>query len=146
MSIMDFSTMEEEIKNAPEPHILAKGTEAQVRVIGVNEGMSDKNGARWFMPRFDYPSDPMVKEFTQFFWNPLDSAKLTEKQKQMNNYSFKQFCACFGVDLSKPFAFEDLIGKEGWVIVGVQKSDEYGEQNTISKYVTGSADSANSNY
>jgi hypothetical protein len=138
MSLMDFSSIEKEVTNAPAPHILPKGTEAEIRIIGINEGVSEKNGARWFMPRFDIPRDPMAVEFNTFFFNPLDNAKLDEKQRQKNNYNFQQFCQCFKVDLSKPFSFDDLIGKKGWAILGVQKDDQYGDKNTISKYVTGS--------
>jgi hypothetical protein len=146
MTLMDFSNIEKEITNAPAPHTLPKGTEAQIRLIGINEGVSEKNGAHWFMPRFDVPSDPMVKEFNSFFWNPSDNGKISEKQRQMNNYSFQQFTKCFGIDLSKPFAFEDLIGKTGWAILGVL-NDEYGEKNTISKYVTGASNApVNSSY
>jgi hypothetical protein len=141
MSLMDFSSVEKEIQDAPAPHILPKGTEAQVRIIGVNEGVSDKNNSRWFMPRFDVPADPMAKEFNAFFWNPLDNSKLDEKQKQQNNYNFGQFVKCFGIDL-KSFDFESLAGKKGWAILGVQKDDEYGDKNTISKYIVPQAGTA----
>ena len=146
--LMDFSSMEKEISDAPAPHILDKGTEAEIRIIGINEGVSEKNGARWFMPRFDIPKDPMVLEFNTFFFNPLDKAKLDEKQKQKNTYNFGQFCQCFKVDLSKPFGFEDLIGKKGWVILGVQKDEQYGDKNNISKYITGpsASNKVDSNY
>jgi hypothetical protein len=51
-------------------------------------------------------------------------------------YRFKQFATAFGLDYSRPFSWEDdLVGLEGWVILGVKKSDEYGDQNNVSKYV-----------
>lgn len=142
MSLMDFSNTEKEIKEAPAPRVLAKGEEAEIRIIGVKEGVSDKNGARWFSPRFDVPRDPMVKEFNSFFWNPLDNAKIDEKQKQMNNYSLQQFFAAFKVDLSKPFSFDDLVGKKAWGIAGVRHNDEHGDQNIVSKWVTGQGQGA----
>ncbi len=135
MSLMDFSSLEKEINSAPAPRILNKGEEAELRIIGINEGVSDKNGARWFMPRFDVPRDPMVKEFTAFYWNPLDGAKIESKQKQQNDYAFQQFKEAFKIDLSKPFSFEDLIGKKAWGIAGVRHTDEYGDQNFVSKWV-----------
>jgi hypothetical protein len=142
MSFMDFSTVEKEIKDAPKPHILDKGAEVEVRIIGVNEGVSERNNCRWFMPRFDVPRDPMANEFNTFFWNPLDNNKLDEKQKQKNNYNLQQFFACFGVtDLSK-FSFDDLTGKKGWAILGVQKDEEYGDKNYISKYIIPGANAA----
>jgi hypothetical protein len=134
--------MEKEITSAPAPRILDKGTEAEIRIIGINEGVSDKNGARWFMPRFDVPKDPTVIEFNTFFFNPLDNSKLDEKQRQKNNFNFQQFAKCFKIDLSKPFALEDLISKKGWAILGVQRDEQYGDKNSISKYIVSQGDSA----
>ena len=141
MSFMDFSNVEKEILDAPAPHILDKGSEVQIRITTVREGVSDKNNCRWFMPNFDVPSDPMAKEFNTFFWNPLDNAKLDEKQRQKNNYNFQQFVQCFGIDLKK-FNFDDLAGKKGWAILGVQKDEEFGDKNFISKYVVPQSGSA----
>lgn len=134
MSLMDFSAIEQEINNAPAPHILDKGTEVQVRIISSKEGVSEKNNAKWFIINFDVPSDPMAKEFSAFFWNPLDNNKLDEKQKQQNNYAFQQFVKCFGIDL-KSFDLDSIVGKKGWVITGIKKDEEYGDKNSISKYV-----------
>jgi len=146
MSLMDFSNIEKEINEAPAPHILDKGTEVQVRIISSKEGVSDKNNCRWFIINFDVPSDPMAKEFSAFFWNPLDNAKLEEKQKQQNNYGFQQFVKCFGIDL-KTFDLESIVGKKGWIITGIKKDEEYGDKNSISKYVVSSGQAAQqSNY
>jgi hypothetical protein len=134
---MDFSSMEKEINDAPEPRVLNKGEEVQVRIIAVNTGISEKNGAPWFMPRYDVPKDPMVKEFTDFMWDPSGNSKLDEKSKQRNTYHIQQFFKCFKIDISKPFQWEDLVGKLGWVIAGQRTTDDYGVQNSVSKYITG---------
>ena len=131
---MDFSSVEQEINNAPAPHILPKGTEAELRIIKVNEGVSDKNNARWFMPAFDIPADPVAKELNAFFWNPLDNNKLDEKQRQKNNYQLQQFIKCFNLD-PKGFDFDAIVNKKGWVILGIQQDSEYGDKNSINKYV-----------
>ena len=96
---------------------------------------SDKNDCTWYQPVFDVPNDPMVMEFNDFMWE-LNKEKLTPKQFQRELYKFKNFASAFGIDYSRPFSWEDdLPGKEGWVILGVKKSDEYGDQNSVSKYV-----------
>jgi hypothetical protein len=131
----DYSDLEKEIADAPEPKTLPKGTEVQARIVSVRTGISEKNDCTWYAPVFDVPSDPMVMEFNDFFWE-LDKTKLDMKQFQRELYKFKQFASAFGIDYSRPFSWEDdLPGKEGWLIVTVQKSDEYGEQNRVSKYV-----------
>jgi len=138
MSLTDYSDIEKDIANAEEPKILPRGTEVKARIIAVRTGVSDKNGATWYQPVFDVPDEPMVQEFNAFFWDLADRDKIEEKQVARNMSAFKNFAKAFGIDYSKPFDWEeDLVGKEGWVILGVKKSDEYGDQNTVSKYVTG---------
>lgn len=145
MALTDYSNLEQQIADAPEPKTLPRGTEVQARIIAVNEGISDKNGCQWYMPVFDVPSDPMVIEFNAFFWDLADASrkddqgnmKLEPKQFQRSLNQFKNFAAAFGIDYSRPFSWtDDLLGLEGWVILGVKKDDEYGDKNTISKFVT----------
>lgn len=138
MSLTDYSDLEKEIDDAPEPKILPRGSEVLARIIAVNEGVSDKNGAQWYMPIFDVPGDPMVIEFNDFMWDLADRDKLDPKAAQRAVYKFQKFAQAMSLDYSRPFSWtDDLIGLEGWVIVGVQKSDEYGDKNNVSRYVTG---------
>lgn len=137
MALVDYSELENEIMDAPEPKVLKVGSEVLARIIAVKAGVSEKNGCAWYNITLDVPEDPMVKEFKTFFWE-LDREHLDEKQYARNLYTFKLFVQCFGIDLSRPFNWEeDLVGKEGWVILGVKKDDGFGEQNTISKFIAG---------
>lgn len=138
MSLADYTDLEKEITDAPEPKTLPRGSEVKARIVNVREGVSDKNDAQWYSPVFDVPDEPMVMEFNDFFWDLLERDKLSEKQFQRAMNKFKNFATAFGLDYSRPFSWEDdLVGLEGWVILGVRKSDEYGDQNTVSKYVSG---------
>ena len=134
--LADYSDLEKEINEAPEPITLPKGSEVKARIISVRSGISDKNGATWYQPVFDVPKQPLVKEFNAFFWDLADRSKLEERQAMSALRDFKNFAQAFGIDYSKPFSWEDdLIGKEGWVILGSKNSDEYGTQNTVQKYL-----------
>ena len=136
MSLTDYSDLEQEIANAPEPKVLPAGLEVYARIISVRSGTSEKNDCAWHMPVFDVPDDPMVIEFNKFMWE-LDKEKLEPKQFARALHDFQQFAICFSLDYSRPFSWEDdLVGLEGWVILGVQKDPEYGDKNTIKKYVT----------
>jgi len=138
MSLTDYSDLEKEIEGAPEPKILPRGSEVKARIINVREGISDKNGAQWYMPTYDVPDDPMVIEFNDFFWDLADRDKLDPKSAQRALYKFQKFASAMGLDYSRPFSWmDDLPGLEGWMILGVRKSDEFGDQNTVSKYVAG---------
>ena len=139
MSLTDYSSHEKEIIDTPPPKTLPRGSEVKARIISVREGISEKNDCQWYMPVFDIPDDPTVLEFSDFFWDLGDAReKLDEKQKQRAYVKFDAFAAAFGLDYSRPFSWtDDLVGLEGWVILGVRKSDEYGNQNTVSKYILG---------
>ena len=135
MGLTDYSDMESEIADAKEPTVLPRGSEVLVRIIGVNSGVSDKNDCQWYQPLYEVPDDPMVVEFNDFMWE-LDKEKLTDKQYARSLRQFQEFAACFSLDYSRPFSWEDdLIGLTGWLIVGVKKDDEYGDKNTRSKYM-----------
>lgn len=136
MSLVDYSSLEKEIDDAPEPKNLKAGEEVKARIVTVRTGVSDKNGAGYFQPVFDVPSDPMVIEFNDFFWDLADAAKIDPKQVSRNLHRFKTFAEAFDIDYSRPFSWEDdLPGKEGWLIVGFRKDDTYGDSNTVKKYV-----------
>ena len=137
MALTDYSDFEKEINDTPAPKVLPKGSEVKARIIKVRSGISEDNGAKWYSPVFDVPKDPSVIEFNDFFWDLADKDKLDDKQFERGKFKFRTFALAFGIDFSKPFDWEeDLIGKEGWVVLGVRKSDDYGEQNTISKYLS----------
>ncbi len=134
MSLSDYSALEQRIANAPEPVVLPKGTEVKARIVNVRTGI-DKNELRYFMPIFDVPDEELVKEFSHYFTDLVDIEKLTVKQGNAALRQFKLFAEAFGIDYSKPFDFEEFISLEGWVIVGVQKTDDYGEQNTVNRFI-----------
>jgi len=155
MSLTDYSKLEEEIKNAPEPTTLKKGTEVKARIIAVRTGVVEKEesayvGVSYFSVTFDAPDEPIVKEFNDFFWDLVDIDKIkkvSEKTAFGAIRHFRNFAGSFGLDYSRPFDLEeDLFGKEGWIIVGIKKSDEYGEQNTVQKYLSSKAGNSSSSY
>ncbi len=139
MSLVDYTDLEKDISDAPEPKILPRGSEVKARIIAVRSGISDKNNCQWYQPVFDVPDDPMVIEFNAFFWDLADAkGKIDDKQFQRALNQFKNFASAFGIDYSRPFSWDDdLLGLEGWMILGVKKDDEYGDSNTVKKYIVG---------
>jgi|WetSurMetagenome_2_1015567.scaffolds.fasta_scaffold251296_1 hypothetical protein len=142
MALNDYSSMEQEIRNTPEPKVLPKGKEVKARIIRVQIGISDKDaysGARWIRFLVDIPDDLMVKEFGFFCWDPLTNKNIADpKIVSHNQDSFNRITKCFKIDLTKPFDWEtDIVGKTGWIITGQKDDPEYGIQNTVSKFITG---------
>lgn len=140
MSLADYSALEKEIDEAPEPITLPNGSEVKARIISVRDGISDKNDAHWYTVVFDVPASTLAKEYSDFFWDLLDLEKLeggrSGKQALSSMRKFKNFALSFGIDYSKPFSWaDDLPGLTGWQLLGVKKSEEYGDQNTVKKYL-----------
>lgn len=136
MSLTDYSDLESEISESQDPIVMPAGTEVNFRIISVRSGVSDKNGCKWYQPVFDIPDEPMALEFNDFFWD-LDKTKLDQKQYARAINDFKNFADCIGLDYSRPFSWEDdIINLQGWAILGLKKSDEYGDSNTVKKYIT----------
>ena len=149
MSLTDYSKLEGEIKNAPEPTTLKKGTEVKARIIAVRTGVVEKEesaytGISYFSVTFDVPDEPNVKEFSDFFWDLVDIDKIrniSEKASFSAIRHFRNFAESFSIDYSRPFNLEeDLFGKKSWLIVGIKRSDEYGDQNIVQKYVSPKAE------
>jgi len=135
MSMLDLTNIKDEIENAEEPKVLPAGEEVQLRIITVNTG-NDKNGRPYFMPVFEVLSEPMAKEFSDFFAVP--TKEMSEKDYKRAIYKIKLFAQAFDIDLGRPIDYEDdLVGLTGWAILGVRRSDEYGDQNTVKKYIAG---------
>jgi len=134
MSMLDLTQKVDEIEDSQEPTVADSGTEAKLQIISVN-GDYDKNGNEYFMPVFEVVDAPMVKEFTDFFHVP-DEEKLTAKQYARSLNKIKNFVKAFGIDITRPIDYEDdLPGSIGWAILGIRRDDEYGEQNTVRRYV-----------
>ena len=135
MNLLDLTGLQGEIEDAPEPTVAKAGTEQKLRIISVREGEAGEGNCPYFSPVYEVVDAPMVKEFNDFFWVP-EKDKLSEKQYQRALYAIKVFTKCFEIDISRPIDYEDdLPGHVGWVIVGTRKSDEYGEQNTVRRYI-----------
>jgi hypothetical protein len=84
MALTDYSSMENEIKNAPEPTAIKKGTEVRARIIGVRTGEVEKEGSdyygfSYFSVSFDAPDEPLAREFSDFFWGLENKDKMSEK-------------------------------------------------------------------
>lgn len=143
MSLSDYSNLEQEIKDAPEPQILPAGSEVKARIVKVDSGtITDESkesyGAEWHSVTFDVPSEVLCPMFNDFFWDLASRDKIPPKQYQSALRQFRTFAEAFNIDYSRPFDWESLTGLEGWMILKVvkDKNGEYPDKNGVSKYVT----------
>ncbi len=144
MPLSDYSDLEKEIKEAPEQEILPAKTEAKLRIVSVNSGMiEDENkptfGAQWHSITFDCPEHLNCMMFNHFMWDLTTRDKLDEKFVLSTLRDFRDFTDCFGIDISRPFSWEDdLPGLEGWAVLKIvkDKAGDYPDKNGVSKFIT----------
>jgi len=87
MSLTDYSSMESDIKDAPEMEALPKNTEAKLRIVKIDSGIIEDEakpsfGAEWHSITFDVPTEVNCPMFNSFMWDLNSKDKLT-----LNNFS-----------------------------------------------------------
>lgn len=133
MSIYDPSAWN--LDDVVETTVIPDGTEIEARIISVKVGVR-KNGVEYYNIRFDFPSEPYARDMTDFL--DLPTSSLSPKVLNAVRNKMSTFFDAFGIDRTTPFdPAEDFPGLTGFVIVGVKTSEEYGDQNTVRKYVRG---------
>ena len=122
------------IDSTPELELMPAGSEVQARIITCRRA-EDKNGTPYLGPYFDVPDELNVAEFSDYIPLPEDSAPEGENQKRKRK--LQAFGEAFDIDWSGDVDLDGLGGSLGYVILGVKKSDEYGDQNNVRKYLGG---------
>ncbi len=133
MSILDL-----DLSDAKEPTVVPANQEYQLVITKCEAPKQDKSGFDYIMPVFEIPKEPNSKSFSRYIRlatrGNLD--KLDDKKKNDLKWGNTVFLKCFGIDTTKKFSPEDdLPGKKGWAILGVESDEEYGDKNKISKFV-----------
>ena len=118
--------------NAPEITIAEGGKEYNITWLGGIIG-NDKNGHPYFMPRFEIVGEPYKKDFTRYHALPYEGMPEKDHARALDELSkFKQ---CFGIDPSARIDVENDPPLTGWGILGAKEDAEFGEQNTLRKYI-----------
>lgn len=132
MSIIDLTT--ENLDDAVEPTVVDGDNEYKLRIVDCKMD-TNKNGMPYILPRFEISDEPLSKEFTRYL--ALPHKDMTDKKLNSTKLMLKRFFEAFGIDPNSPIDVEDLVGLEGWAILGVENSEQYGDQNYIKRFVTG---------
>lgn len=132
MSMIDPN--EWNLEDSHEPIALKDGAEVVLRIIEVARAERPKTSTTYYTVHFDVPSEPFSKDITDWFDEPsrgMDAKRLNAARQKMLH-----FMECFGIDRSQPSdPTEDWVGCEGWCILLLRSSEQYGEHNRISKFV-----------
>jgi hypothetical protein len=128
MSILDMG-----LEDAKEPTVVAADTEYKVRIVGAPRVDIDKNGNPYMLPVMEIPGEASSKNFTKFLRIPNKS--MDAKQLNSAKWNMRLFLECFGMDPNRPFEPEELAGKEGWAILGIEDNEQFGEGNYVKKFI-----------
>ena len=124
-----------DLNDVYEPKTVEAGTEARLRIVSFMK-TKDKNGKDFIMPFFEIIDEPYTKEFGDYL--PLPSGDMSPKEVNKAKLRLIAFSQAFDVNLAGTLDIKnDVVGKEGWAILGVGKDQDGQPTNKINKYVTG---------
>ena len=119
----DFSDTHDEV-------ILEEGREVLLRVISVDAGVGPKGDYKRI--GYEVPDEPFAKAIYNIISMPGpndDARKRNKKQLRL-----RDFMTAHELDLSRKFNWSDLVGVEVWAVLGIERSEQYGDKNTVAKY------------
>lgn len=130
MSYVDIPDAED----LPELELLDDGAEVKLRIKTAELGTSKKSVPRLEIVLED-ASNPLVDDIYHYVNMPSAEQRAQDEKKYIKAVKyFKEFLECFGINASKGFETEEIIGAEGWCIVGAEEY-EGRKSNKIKAYV-----------
>jgi hypothetical protein len=104
-----------------EPYAVKPNEEYKLRIVDICIDY-DKNGNPYLLPRFEIVDEPYAKEFTKFFRLPCTD--MTPKELNNCKFALKRFFEAFEIPTSGgTIDTDDIIGLEGWAILGIEEDD-----------------------
>ena len=115
-----------------EPKAVPEG-EYQLRIINAEIKASQKTGGNYLNVTMEIIDDAEAKNINHImmFPTPADDKKKTNSRL----FAIQNFLKAFDADISGSLDAKDLIGNTGWAILRVEEDQEYGERNTVRKFV-----------
>lgn len=129
-----MATIKVKVDDVVEPYTMPADSECELTITDVREG-TNKSGMPYLMPRFEVDGEVAAKEFSYYLGIP--DSDMTPKQYNAAAFKYKNFCEAIGVDPAAEQDPEDWVGLNCVAILGVEESEEYGEQNFVRRFVVG---------
>lgn len=128
-----YNLGDEGLDDVVEPYALPDGTEAQLRIMNIHSKKRD-DGTQYWLVTLETVEHPFAKLITHF----VELPQYVGNPRQKNNARFrlKSFCEAFDIDTRGSLKLDDLVGREGWAILSLQRSEQYGEQNRVARFIT----------
>jgi hypothetical protein len=118
-----------------EPTVAPVGEETELRIVSMLKA-NNKSGNPYMMPFFEVPSDPYCKEFGDYI--ELPGSHMSPKEMNKAKLRILEFSKAFDIDFSTPIDIKaDIVGKEGYAILGMGTDQDGSPVNKIKKYLIG---------
>jgi hypothetical protein len=111
--------------------------EYRLVIYDARVGRKTPESQAYLLVRFDIPDVTNAKDVTHVMMLP-DPQKEDAKQVNKRKLQIREMMDACGIDWTGQIDLNALKGAECWAILGVEESEEYGEQNRIRRFVTGS--------
>jgi len=137
MAAMNETLLDIDTSDSQEPTTVEPG-EYKIRITGFrkdNEGKvirTSEAGNKFFITVFDIPDEEFSKGLSKMFMVP--TPEMEPKRLNAVKWDLECFKRAFGL---AEINFSNMVGKEGYAILGVSHSEQYGNQNEVKKFVTG---------
>lgn len=119
----DFSDTHDEV-------ILEEGREVLLRVISVDAGVGPKGDYKRI--GYEVTDEPFAKAIYNIISMPNQNDDARKRNKK--NIRLRDFMIAHELDTTRRFSWSDLVGVEVWAVLGVERSEQYGDKNSIQKY------------
>lgn len=108
--------------------------EYEVRIEDIEQKTGDKG--TYIRATLMIVGDDFAKTISHVMMLPGQADDARKRNNRL--LAIQRFYAAFGVDYKNgPVNISDLPGLTAWAILGLESSDQYGDQNRVKRWVTG---------
>ena len=129
MGILDIN-----LADVPELTTVPAGTEVEVQIGSLEQGES-KTGNPMLTCRLTILNEENVGSIFNYLTLPVEDDDENTRNAKLRR--LKRFCDSFGIDYASGIDLEAAVGKTSWAVVGEDSSEEFGNRNTIKRFVAG---------
>lgn len=115
--------------------VAVESGEYEVSVLGAElKESQNKPGNMMIELSLRVEGEPLAKPVRD--WLQLPNSNDDEGTKNRKLLKLSSFCKCMDYDYSSGIETDDLPGLSGRVILGLESSDEFGDQNRVRRYLS----------
>lgn len=122
-----------DLSGVPDEHTVP-GAEYEMTIITLERRPQKKYPSKKMLYiQFENPDDPLSKIVTHVIMLPHpEDDKRTHTRRER---AVKYFYEAFDIPLTSGVKLSDYVGSKGWVLLSEETSDQFGDQNRVSRFI-----------